>query len=286
MQFCDTIRLISPVPEIPVIVAACVEAPKLARLRGAMGEHHRLHVALDWEHANSIIRRQPVDVLVVDPHFGSATEARTAPIQSLHRQFRSVPFVVYSVLAAQTLRPLIQLGQDGMEQLVLYGIDDDPRQLRRVLERQPGVALAERLVTQLQPQLRTLPADVSRAIERVIHTPAAFKDVPDLAAAANVSRRTIYRECERAQLASPRELIAAARVLRAYAFLRESNYAIEDVADHLRFSSAQHLTRTMRWACGMTTARARDRMDPDAFLSSLAEKLQRPGAAPDAHSDD
>lgn len=256
-----------------MIVAACVEPQKLARLRGAVGDEHRLHVALDWSHADSIIRRQPIDVLVVDPHFGSATEPKTAPIHTLRAEFRSVPFVVYSVLAAQTLKPLIELGREGMEQLVLYGVDDDPRQLRRLLERQPGVALAAKLIARLRPRLRTLPADVGNAIERVVHTPAAFHGVPDLAAAANVSRRTIYRECERASLASPREIIAAARVLRAYAFLRESDYAIEDVAEHLRFSSPHHLTKTMRWACGMTTARARDRVAPDDFISLLSERL-------------
>jgi AraC-like DNA-binding protein len=263
-----------------VIVAACVEPQKLARLRGAVGETHRLHVALDWDHANSIVRRQPVDVLVVDPHFGSATEASTSAIKSLRSEFRSVPFIVYSALASQTLRPLIELGREGMEQLVLYGIDDDPRHLRKILERQPGVALAEQLVKRVQPRLRSMPPEVGRAIERVIHTPAAFKGVPDLAAAANVSRRTIYRECERAELASPREVIAAARVLRAYAFLRESDYAIEDVAEHLRFSSPHHLTKTMRWACGMTTARARDRIAPDDFIDFLAKRLMpEPGTA-------
>lgn len=268
-----------------MIVAACVEPPKLARLRGAVGDAHRLHVALDWEHANSIIRRQPVDVLVVDPNFGSTTKPQTDPILTLRKQYRSVPFVVYSVLAAQTLRPLIDLGRDGMEQLVLYGVDDDPRQLRQVLERQPGVALAAQLVARLQPRLRHLPAAVAHAIERVVHTPAAFKGVPDLAAAAGISRRTIYRECERANLASPRELIAGARVLRAYAFLRESDYAIEDVAEHLRFSSPHHLTKTMRWACGMTTARARDRIAPDDFIALLAERLM-PDVGDSAGPDD
>lgn len=260
-----------------MIVAACVEAPKLARLRGAVATNDRLHVALDWEHADSIMRRQPVDVLVVDPFFGSTTQPQTGPIRTLRSTFRSVPFVLYSVLAAHTLRPLVELGREGMEHLVLYGVDDDPRQLRNVLTRQPGVALSEQLMTKLQPRMRALPAEVSRAIERVVHTPAAFKGVPDLASAANISRRTIYRECERAQLASPRELIAGARVLRAYAFLRESDYAIEDVAEHLRFSSPHHLTKTMRWACGMTTARARERIAPEDFLAAVAARLMPDG---------
>jgi hypothetical protein len=29
----------------------------------------------------------------------------------------------------------------------------------------------------------------------------------------------------------------------------------------------------MRWACGMTTARARDRVAPDDFISLLSERL-------------
>lgn len=269
-----------------MIIAACVEPQKLTRLRGAMGETHRLHVALDWEHADSIIRRQPVDVMVVDPQFGSE-EARADRIRALRSQFRSVPMVVYSVLAAQTLKPLVELGREGMEHLVLYGVDDDPWQLRRVLESQPGVALAEELISRLRPKLKQLPSDVARAIERVIHTPAAFKGVPDLAAAANVSRRTIYRECERAEMSSPREVIAAARVLRAYAFLRESDYAIEEVAEHLRFSSPHHLTKTMRWACGMTTARARDRIAPEEFIGMLVERLlPAPGSKAPALEDD
>lgn len=267
-----------------MIVAACVEPQKLSRLRGAVGEAHRLHVALDWQHADSIIRRQPIDVMVVDPQFGSS-EPRTDGILALRGQYRSVPFVVYSILAAQTLRPLIELGRDGMEQVVLFGVDDDPRHLRRVLERQPGVALASKLLSRMRSRFRSLPAAVTRAVEQVIHTPAAFNGVPDLAAAAHVSRRTIYRECERAHLASPRELIAGARVLRAYAFLRESEYSIEDVAEHLRFSSPHHLTKTMRWACGMTTARARDRMIPDDFVALLAQRLMPGSGTPQQQAD-
>lgn len=270
-----------------MIVGACVEPAKLARLRGAVGDSHRVHAALDWDHADSIIRRQPVDVMVVDPHFGSV-EPRTDNIRELRARFRSVPFVVYSVLAAQTLKPLVELGQEGLEHLVLYGVDDDPRQLRKVLERQPGVLLAERLLEKLAPRFRAMPANVVRAIERLVHTPAAFHGVSDLASAANVSRRTIYRECERAELASPRELVAGARILRAYAFLRESDYSIEDVAAHLRFSSPHHLTKTMRWACGLTTARARDRLSPGDFVAVLAERLipVAGGSVPLAHDGD
>jgi AraC-like DNA-binding protein len=255
-----------------VIITACLPPERLERLRLALPEPDRLHTAADWEHAGSIIRRQAVDVLVADPCFGSG-EPDASPVIALRDRYRSVPVVIYTALSARTVGPIATLGRNGFEHLVLHGVDDAPWQLRALLAAQPGVALAERLIERLRPALRSVPTDVAGALERVIHTPAAFQGVPDLAAAADVSRRTIYRECERAKLASPREIIAAARVLRAYAFLRESDHAIEDVAEALRFSSAHHLTKTMRWACGMTTARARERITPDELIDLLVSRL-------------
>ncbi len=256
-----------------MIVIACVAPARLERLRAALPAPDQLQVAADWEHADGMIRRQPVDVLVVDPEAGGA-QPEAAPVLALRERYRSVPLVVYAALAPRTVQAIAELGRAGCTALVLHDVDDEPWQLRAVLTSQPGVQLSMQLVERLRPSLRHAPVPVAQALERVIRTPAAFQSVPDLAAAAAVSRRTIYRECERAQLASPREVIAAARALRAYALLRESDQAIEEVATALRFSSAHHLTKTMRWACGMTTARARERIAPDEFVDRLAERLR------------
>lgn len=263
-----------------MIVLACLPPARLERLRAAINGPHPLQAAVDWQEVVPFVREHPVDVLVADPAF-SAGEPDPAPIMAIRARFRSLPFVIYSALDASTAGALAVLGRAGFDEVILEGIDDAPWRLLAVLESQPGVALAAQLLERIQPALQQVPAEVARAVERVIHTPAAFRGVPDLAAAAEVSRRTIYREFERAQLASPREIIAASRALRAYAFLRESDRAIEDVAAALRFSSAHHLTKTMRWACGMTTARVRDRVAPEELIDRLVERIVRaPGKAP------
>ena len=76
-------------------------------------------------------------VLVVDPQFDApaTTEPQADRIRDVRNRYRSLPMIVYSVLAAQTLRPLVELGREGVEQLVLYGLDDDPQHLRQLLER-------------------------------------------------------------------------------------------------------------------------------------------------------
>lgn len=253
-------------------VTACVDATRLGRLRAALAERHRLHVALDWSHADHILRHEPVDVLVVDPMVQPDAPSDAA-IAALREAHPSVPTVLYSALAPAACARLAEVGRGGVETLILHDVDDAPAELLRVLERQPGVALSDALLAQLAPRLDAMPERVARAITRVVHTPSAFRDVPDMAAAAGISRRTLYRDCERANLASPRELIAAARVLRAYALLRDGGFAIEDTATALRYSSPHHLAKAMRWACGATTARARAQVPPAAFVARLAARL-------------
>ena len=254
-------------------VAACVQPNKLVRLQGAAGDRHHVLAALDWAHVDSIIRRQPVDVLVVDPQFGAPDAPGADRIRAVHSRYRSLPMIVYSVLAAQTLRPLVELGREGMEQLVLYGLDDDPQHLRQMLERQPGIRLSERLLDRLKTPLSRVPSGVGHALERLIRNPSAYRGVPDLASAASVPRRSLYRHLERAGLVSPRELVAGARLLRAYAFLREPSYSLDAVAIHVRFTDADALTRAMKWGVGFTPGRARDRMGPDEFVERLAARL-------------
>jgi AraC-like DNA-binding protein len=258
-------------------VAACLQPAKLARLQGAAGDRHRLFVALDWAHADIIIRRQPVDVLVVDPQFASAGEARTESIRRVRDRYRALPMIVYSVLAAQTLLPLVELGREGLEQLLLYGLDDDPQHIREALERQPGIVLSEQLLSRLRVPLGRVTPAIGDAVEHLIRNPAAFRAVPDIVAVSGVPRRSLYRHLERAGFVSPRELLSGARLLRAYAFLRQPTYSLELVASHLRFTDAEAMTKAMKWGVGITPARARDRMGAEEFVARLAERLWPPG---------
>lgn len=260
-------------------VTACVEATRLGRLRAALADRHRLFAALDWEHADHLLRHEPVDVLVVDP-LVQPDAPSVAAIAKLRAAHPGVPTVLYSALAPAACGPVAQIGRAGVATLILHDVDDTPEALLRVLERQPGVSLSSALLDQLAPRLRTMPDGVARAITRAVHTPSAFRDVPDLAAAAGISRRTLYRECERAALASPRELLAGARALRAYALLRDASLSIEDTAAALRYSSPHHLANAMRWACGTTTARARAQVPPAAFIAQLSARLMPTASSP------
>lgn len=263
-------------------VAACVQPQKLARLRGAAGSVHSVHAALDWAHADSIIRRQPVDVLVVDPQFEGNQAPRTDRIRAVRHRYRALPMIVYSALTAHTLKPLVELGTEGLGQIVLFGLDDDPHHLRQVLELQPGIRLAEQLLASLRPRLNYTPAPVAAAVDRAIRNPAVFHGVADLVAGAGVARRSLYRHLERAGIASPREVLAGARILRAYALLRIPGYSLDLAAEQLGFNDVDAMASTMKATAGMTPGRARARVAPEEFVRVLSSRLA-PGPDPSAN---
>ena len=259
-----------------MVIASCVSPSKLVRVEAAAEGTHQVLIALDWGHVESMIRRKPVDLLIVDPQFTGIGPPQTEPIRALRHRFRSLPMIVYANLAAQTLQPLMELAAEGIDQLVLYGFDDDPRRLRALFERQPGIALSERLIGALHGSLRYAPAPVAYTIQRLIRNPASMTIVEEFVAAAGVPRRSVYRHLERAGLASPHDLIVGARVLRAYAFLREPAYSIGSVALHVHFANADSLTSAMKRMVGVTPARARGRMPPEDFVDRLARALTQP----------
>ena len=86
-------------------------------------------------------------------------------------------------------------------------------------------------------------------------------------------RRSFYRHLERAGLSSPRELLAGARILRAYALLRVPGNSLEMVADQLRFSDVDGMAETMKSLVGLTPGRARARVATDEFVRLVTDRL-------------
>ena len=252
-------------------VLALLPAPLLSHLRASVVRDHTLTVANDWGALHAVARRTPVDVAVVDPSVGGPAGARE--VAELRGRNPSLPVVVYTALSPHALKAVVELARCGIEHVVLFQFDDDPRRLLDLLERLPGYALSERLLEELGPAIGALPAATARAVERLIKTPHRFFGAPDLAAAAGVSTRTLYRQLEAAGLASPRVVVQGARLLRAYAYLRDATYSAKDVAAKLGYSSPDVLVQQSREATGLTPAELRDEVGGDGLVAMLAERL-------------
>lgn len=184
--------------------------------------------------------------------------------------------MVYTTLSAASMHAIAHLGRIGVEHVVLNRFDDERRRFLELLERVPAQALSEQMLRALAPELAKLPVTVVRAIEQLFRSPARFRTAQDLSAASGAINRTFYRQLDLAGIHSPRLLVAAARLLRAYALLRDPQRQIKEVASRAGYHSQHQLTQHMRTLTGQTPRVVRQTMEPEAFVALLADGVRRP----------
>jgi len=238
-------------------------------------EPHAVSGAADWGELVRVVRREPVDVLVVDPLAEGGT--KVPELAALVEQQPSLPVVVYTTFSPSAARALVELAKHGVHQVVFHRFDDEPGRLRELIEQQPGVKLGDEVLGRLAAPLARLPVPVQRAVERLFRHPREF-EAGDLASSAGVPVRTLYRVMESAGFASPAVVVRGARLLRAYSLLRGARTTADDVAAKLQYSSRQLFARHVRGAFGATVAELRKRVGPEELVARLTEMVY-PGPA-------
>jgi len=221
------------------------------QLRVALGRTHRLHVAASWAELDTLARRSRMDVLVVDPTSDGPSPGVVA-VAELSARHPSLPIVPYVVLSPESLRAVVELARQGVEQVVLHRFDDEPPRFRELLERRAGDALTDTMLMALGEPLARLPLPLAAAVRRMFRQPHRVWTAQDLASSAGMPRRTMYRQLEAAGFASPRRLVQGARLLRAYLYLRDSGNLVEDVMVKLQYGSPHVLVRHTRETFGVT----------------------------------
>ena len=262
-------------------VIAYLPRQLLSHLTIVLGPQHSLFAAGRWEELRAAVLQRATDLIVVDPM--TEGTARVDVIEDIHRQFPSLPIVVYTTLSANSMRAIHHLGRVGVEHVVLNRFEDERGRFLELLERVPGQTLSDQMLRSLQPELARLPVPVVRAVEQLFRSPSRFRNTQDLSAAAGTILRTLYRQLDTAGIRSPRLLVAAARLLRAYALLRDPGRQIKAVAAKVGYHSQYQLTQHMRTLTGHTPRTVRNYIEPEMFVQLLVEGVRRPSQAQRVH---
>jgi len=257
-----------------VDVVAYLPRQLLSHLTTVLGSQHVLVAAGSWDELRAVVVQRVTDVLVVDPVADGT--ARVEAIEEVHRRFPSLPIVIYTMLSANSMRAIHQLGRSGLEHVVLNRFDDDRRRFLELLERVPGEGLGLQMLVALKPELMRLSVPMVRAVEQLFRSPSRFRNTQDLSAAAGTILRTLYRQLDIAGIHSPRLLVASARLLRAYSLLRDPGRQIKDVAAKVGYHSQYQLTQHMRTLTGYTPRDVRMYIEPEQFVELLTEGVRRP----------
>jgi len=256
-----------------VDVAAYLPPQLLSHLRIVLGSEHTLTPVATWHELEAVIRGKMTDVVVADP--AASGVVMVEALEDIRRQYPSLPVVVYMILAPASIKAIVRLAKSGVEHVVLNRFDDEPRRFLELLEGIPAHALGERMLQELAEPLSALPVTVVRAIDQLFRSPDHFKNAQDLATAAGMNLRTLYRNLEPAGIYSARALVVSARLLRAYAFLQDPGRSIKDVAAKAGYHSPWQLSQQLREVTGRTAEQVRKEVTQEALVSLLGEQVRR-----------
>src|SRR5881296_669765 len=257
-----------------MLVLAAVSDLQYQRLRGAVVPPFGLARAATWDMALETIRGRPVEIAVVDPMLGGA---RGQEVERLLVLFPSLPLILYTPVMTAELAPvLLAMGKCGISQVVLSPTEDHPDRLRGLLSEEAMQSASQRLLDQLTEALAPLPPELRWVLEDAMRSPGAVQTIQQVAARARVDRGTCARWFARAGLPSPRDILAAARVLYAHRLLQDPGFTIEDIAKRLGYAQAKTLQLHARAYLGLTAGEMRLSLSPEEALERVVQRFLTP----------
>jgi AraC-like DNA-binding protein len=220
------------------------------------------------------VRERPVDAVLVSVH-------RCAPEQMdvlghLVREFPAIPTVaLVSQHDPGTIEMLLRLGASGVRQVVDVTSPAGWSRLRQVVG-QPATRAVARIQGPVLGTIAEAPPDARMFVEAMIRLAPDVPTVTALAAQLSVRPSTLMSRFARAGLPSPKNYLAAIRLLHA-AFLFETvGLSVADVAYRLEYSSPQSFGRHLRAMLGLTALEFRRRFPFPVALERFVELMMEP----------
>ena len=253
-------------------VVALLPRPLLDHLTQVLGAAHSLSAPADWNALRATVQSRIVDAVIADPAFDGTVQ--TQDLMDLRELYPSLPIVLYTTLSATAMQGVIQLARYGIEHVVLARFDDEPKRFLELIEGVPGSALGDRMLRELREPMRKLPATISRAIERLYRSPGNFQGARQLAEAAGITPRGLYRHLAAVGMPSVKALVVSARLVRAYGYLKDPGRSVKEVAARVGYSRPWLLTKQMREYTGYVPSDVRRALSPEEVVVLLISRVR------------
>ena len=260
------------------MIIALLPPPLLRHLEFVIGKHERIIVARTWDELEDQLHVHPVTVALIDPSADGAS--RSTEFQRLTSSYPSLPVIAYVPLSPQAFRAVSQLSRLGLEHVILYSHDDSSDRLIATIDKVRASPLTERFIRELRPGLDRLPVAIAKSVEEMFAEPHRFPNAQDLATNANVTIVRLYRAFQSADLAAPKKMVIAAKLLRAYSHLSDPGQSVGGTSKKLSYRNPRILAEHTSEVFGMNPSRVRSHMTEDQVVSQLLGWLRRRDGEP------
>jgi AraC-like DNA-binding protein len=221
-----------------------------------------------------VVRERLVDAVLVSVHRCGPDQMET--VGHLVREFPTIPTVaLVSQHDPGAIEMLLRLGASGVRQVVDVTSPTGWNRLRQIVG-QPATRPVARIQGPVLERLRDAPADARLFLEALIRLAAEVPTVTGIAAELSVRPSTLMSRFARAGLPSPKNYLAAIRLLHAAHLFETGGLSVADVAYRLEYSSPQSFGRHLRAMLGVTALEFRRRFPFPAALERFVELMIEP----------
>lgn len=247
-------------------VAALLPPRLLTQVRHALAGEREVLAAESWHELERLIKKTPLRAVIIDPETNGAVDS--ASVVRLLTRYPSLPIIAYVTLGPATFSGIAHLSRLGLEHVILHRFDDSAERFKRTVDSVGSDPLVWKVVDALRPALARLPLPLAMSVQQMFDEPQRFMTALDLSSASGMPTVRMYQSFAHAELTSPKNLLIAARALRAFSYLRDPGYSVSDVAQKLGYVQPRILGNHALKVFGLKPARARRRI-------SEAEAVER-----------
>ena len=220
------------------------------------------------------VRERPVDAVLLSVHRCSPDQMDL--LGHLVREFPSIPTVaLVSQHDPGAIEMLLRLGASGVRQVVDVTSPAGWGRLRQVVGR-PATRAVSRIQQPILEAIAEAPPDARLFVEAMIRLAPEVPTVTALAQQLSVRPSTLMSRFARAGLPSPKNYLAAIRLLHAAFLFETSGLSVADVAYRLEYSSPQSFGRHLRAMLGLTAVEFRHRFPFPVALDRFVALLMEP----------
>ena len=204
-----------------------------------------------------VVRERAVDAVLVSVH--RCVPEQIAAVGRLVRDFPGIPTVaLVSQHNAGATEMLLRLGASGVRQVVDVTVPAGWAQLRHVVG-QPATRAVARIQGPILEALGDAPRDARLFVEVMVRLAPETPTVRKLSERLHVRPSTLMSRFSRAGLPSPKNYLAAVRLLHAAHLFEAGGLSVADVSYRLEYSSPQSFGRHLRTMLGITSSEFRQR---------------------------
>jgi len=220
------------------------------------------------------VRERPVDAVLVSVHRCGPDQMEV--LGHLVREFPSIPTVaLVSQHDPGAIEMLLRLGASGVRQVVDVTSPAGWSRLRQVVG-QPATRAVARIQHPILEAVSEAPPDARLFLEAMIRLAPEVPTVTALAQQLSVRPSTLMSRFARAGLPSPKNYLAAIRLLHAAFLFETAGLSVADVSYRLEYSSPQSFGRHLRAMLGLTALEFRRRFPFPAALDRFVGLMMEP----------